>query len=547
MSRKVKRTFLTIALMVVVIIAAILWFMIDYRSVRGEMDDSHIGRNVSIGEVDVSGMTKEEAAGAVDSYIKSLGSKSITLTEKDNDNEVKVSAADLGLQAADKEKLVNKAFSYGRTGNIFERYKALKKLKKKGCSIALKLEVNRGDIKKVVENNTKKFEIPAKNATITRTSGGFEIKKEKVGIKVDIDKSVEAINRYMSGEWDKNSGEVALAVKKDVPDVTEGALKSIKDKLGTASTNYGGASGRNQNISSGVRHINGSVIMPGKTFSVNKTVSPFTAQNGYAMAGSYENGQVVESMGGGICQVSTTLYNAVLAAELEVVQRSPHSMIVTYVEPSKDAAIAGTYKDFKFKNNGDTPIYIEGSAGGGTITFSIYGKETRPANRRVEYVSELISTTQPKTKFVATGAPIGTKSRVSGGSHVGKKAKLWKVVYVDGKEESRTEVNSSNYQPDNRIVEVGTASDDERAVKEIRAAIASQNEARIDAAIAGAKQRAKEKEEEKKEEEEKKKAEEKKKEEDKKKAAENKTDKKDTKKSPKKSDSKKKPLGALLN
>ena len=95
-----------------------------------------------------------------------------------------------------------------------------------------------------------------------------------------------------------------------------------------------------------------------------ETVAPFTAENGYAMAGSYLNGEVVDSMGGGICQVSTTLYNAVLRAELEVVERSPHSMTVHYVELSEDAAIAGTYKDFKFKNSTDYPIYAKKVAHG---------------------------------------------------------------------------------------------------------------------------------------------------------------------------------------
>ena len=93
------------------------------------------------------------------------------------------------------------------------------------------------------------------------------------------------------------------------------------------------------------------VLYPGDTFSAYEVVSPFTEENGYYMAGSYLNGKVVDSLGGGICQVSTTLYNAVLLAELEIVERAPHSMIVNYVEPSSDAAIAGTYKDFKFKND----------------------------------------------------------------------------------------------------------------------------------------------------------------------------------------------------
>lgn len=98
-------------------------------------------------------------------------------------------------------------------------------------------------------------------------------------------------------------------------------------------------------------------------------------ENGYALAGSYENGQTVQTYGGGICQVSTTLYNAVIRAELKIVERFPHSMTVHYVPRSADAAIAGTHKDMKFKNTFDTPIYIEGKANGSTITFTVYGKK----------------------------------------------------------------------------------------------------------------------------------------------------------------------------
>ena len=97
-------------------------------------------------------------------------------------------------------------------------------------------------------------------------------------------------------------------------------------------------------------------MLPGEEFSAYETVSPFSEENGYHLAGSYLNGMVVESLGGGICQVSTTLYNAVLLAELEVVERHNHSMEVSYVQPSADAAIAESAgKDFKFRNNLDYP------------------------------------------------------------------------------------------------------------------------------------------------------------------------------------------------
>ena len=138
--------------------------------------------------------------------------------------------------------------------------------------------------------------------------------------------------------------------------------------------------------------ISGSLIFPGESFSVTAAVAPFTAENGYEPAPSYEENRVVDSYGGGICQVSTTLYNAVLKAELEVTARSNHTMVVNYVDLSKDAAIAEGVMDLAFVNTTDAPIYIVGYAYGGTLSFTIYGHETRPANRSIEFVSETTST-----------------------------------------------------------------------------------------------------------------------------------------------------------
>ena len=132
-----------------------------------------------------------------------------------------------------------------------------------------------------------------------------------------------------------------------------------RQNLGGFSTDFSSsAAGRATNVKNACSLINGSVIYPGEQFSVYEAISPITTDNGYQIAGAYENGQVVDSVGGGVCQVATTLYNAVIRAELDIVQRYNHSMIVSYVKPSDDAAIAGTYKDLKFKNNLDNPVYI---------------------------------------------------------------------------------------------------------------------------------------------------------------------------------------------
>ena len=240
-------------------------------------------------------------------------------------------------------------------------------------------------------------------------------------------------------------------------------------------------------MANGARLINGCTLYPGDEFSAYETVSPFTEANGYYMAGSYLNGQVVDSLGGGICQVSTTLYNAVLRAELEVTERYNHSMIVTYVDPSADAAIAeSSGKDFKFINNTEYPIYIEGiTTPEKQITFTIYGVETRESNREVVYESVVLERVAPEEEVIYADAslPLGYCSVQS--AHVGYKAELWKVVKVDGAEVSREQVNSSSYNKSPRSATVGVATEDPEAYNNIMAAIATNSIDQVKA-VAGA-------------------------------------------------------------
>jgi len=245
--------------------------------------------------------------------------------------------------------------------------------------------------------------------------------------------------------------------------------------------------------------MDGTLLLPGEEFSADAMMRPYTKENGYEEAGSYLNGKVVQSMGGGICQVSSTLYNAVILAELEVTQRQPHSMLVSYVEPAMDAAIAGDWKDLKFKNNLDIPIYIEAYVSNGNITFNIYGKEMRAKNRRVEYVSETIETKKADPEFEASNASLG-KIELMDSEHVGMTAKLWKVVYEDGKEVERTVVNTSKYSSSPAVYSVGTSSDDSEASAIVKAAIKTQKRKKIDEAIAEAKALIREKKKAEKEE-----------------------------------------------
>ena len=159
-------------------------------------------------------------------------------------------------------------------------------------------------------------------------------------------------------------------------------------------------------------------------------------------------------------------------------------MIVSYVQPSMDAAIAGTYKDLKFTNQYDFPIYIEGYTNGGLITFTIYGEETRDAGREVIFESEPTSTTEPPTEYViAADQQIGYMATQQS-AHTGYTAKLWKIVKENGVEVSREVYNNSTYRASAKIVAVGVASASEEASAAVKKAVESQDEATIQAAIA---------------------------------------------------------------
>ena len=176
-----------------------------------------------------------------------------------------------------------------------------------------------------------------------------------------------------------------------------------------------------------------------------------------------------------------------LRAELEVTERYNHSMIVSYVDPSADAAIAeSSGKDFKFKNNTDYPIYIEGrTTSDKQITFTIYGVETRDSNREVSYESVVLERIVPDTEVIYTDAsqPVGYCAVQS--AHVGYKAQLWKVVKENGVEVSREQVNSSTYMKAPRSATVGVATEDPNAYNAIMAAVATNSIDQVKA-VAGA-------------------------------------------------------------
>ncbi len=479
--RKQQRARLILGLVLAFIILVIVAGYVSLNRYVSKYPEDKISENIYIGPINVSDMTKEEAGQAMQEHLEKCQNNKVTMTVGDQKTTVKLKS--MGLDYKDVDKLIDEAFSYGKEGSLWKRYRTLKKLSKEDVVIK---DIYVIDDEKT-ETAIKKKAVPlaehAVDATITKTSNGFHVTKEREGHTIDMEASIADIKAYLEEKWDYSGFTVKLTSEVEQPKIKAETLEVIQDKLGSYATSAGGGV-RLQNLKTGVSKVNGTVLMPGEEASVHDLTAPYDAENGYVAAGSYENGQVVDTYGGGICQVSTTLYNAILYSELEIVERFPHSMVVSYVDPSRDAAIAGDYKDLVFKNNYKDPIYIEGGIdSAGRLFFNIYGKDTRDENRKVEFESETISTEEYDRIYKEDpNAELGSKRR-EGSAHTGHEAQLWKIVYENGKEVDRKVINRSSYRKSDQTTYIGTKSDNPEASQILRSALDSQDPDTIEAAI----------------------------------------------------------------
>lgn len=477
-------------------VAALGFFLVSGLSMVHVKADSKetIAKGVYIGSVDVGGMTKQEAHDAVDAYVDRLMQTNFSLMGPIG--YMNITAEEMGI-TTDVDTVVEEANAIAKYGDLISRFKETKDLEKENKVVDLPLTLDKQATANKIYEHRDELNIAAVDNSFRIENGNFVFIPGKTGNEVNIVESVYSIRDFINDDWSPEKTEIALVIDEVQPRGSEEELSKLTSVLGTFQTNFGSsAAGRAQNVRNACSKINGTILYPGEEFSTYEKISPFTQENGYGVAGAYENGQVVESVGGGVCQVATTLYNAVIRAELDVTMRYNHSMMVSYVPPSDDAAIAGTYKDFRFKNNMDTPVYIEGTSDGGILTFKVYGVENRPSNRVVSFESETVEKKDIEVQFnVSSDYDLGYIATTQS-AHQGVVARLWKIVTVDGVQQSREIFNKSTYNSSPKIITVGVRGASEEQVAAIKAAAASKNEDTVKAAVAAAKAEAEKPEEE---------------------------------------------------
>lgn len=248
--------------------------------------------------------------------------------------------------------------------------------------------------------------------------------------------------------------EYTIPLKVIYPSVTTDSIgaEAFPDLLSSYTTSYATSnSNRSNNIALAASKLDGTVIMPGETFSYNETIGKRTVSAGFKEAGAYSNGQVVTEVGGGICQVSSTLYNAVLRVNLEIVSRKNHNFQVSYVPIGTDATVSWQQPDFKFKNNRNYAIRIRATTSNKKITIQVYGLK-QADDYEVEIQSERTGTIQYKTTYTTDSSLRKGQSKVIQKGSNGATSITYKILKRNGEVVSKEVISRDKYQPHNQVI-----------------------------------------------------------------------------------------------
>lgn len=410
-----------------------------------------IHSNITINGINVGGLTPAQAEGLLAKKLDTVvGESAISLKFREKAWELRYKDADFKY---DYQDAVTKAYDIGHKGNFFKRIKDVIYTQLNREDIKLNYIYDTQYIRNRLEEIAKDINQEARDATIVLKDQGFVITDEAEGRTLDINKSFDLIKERM----EKVSVEdVELAADTVMPEIKRSDLENIKDKLGEYSTKFNAADvDRTHNIKIATNSASHLLVKPGETFSLNRSMGPRLAKYGYKEANVIINNELVPGIGGGVCQVSSTLYNAALLSNMKIVERKSHSLPSSYIALGRDATISENYIDLKFTNTSKYPIYIYGEVKGSWVKFSLYGNNENPG-RTVKIKTEVVKTTPPQIQIIEDPTlPEGTEIEEKK-AYTGYVVKSYRIIYENGKEVSVEELPLSNYRVANGVKRVGT-------------------------------------------------------------------------------------------
>lgn len=520
-SKKKIITILICAIILVVAIFASTGFALF------NINNTKIISNISIEGIEVGGLTKKEAEQKILEKIEKNVEQNIIV--KTNDFEYQFQLSQIEAKY-DTNKAIEDAYSIGRDGNIFKNNFEIFKRKIKNKNVEVGIDYNQELLNNIINEIAVKIPgavekpsycIEDKKLTITKGKAGNTINKEKFKEEVikrlelekqnepieleiinvepeaiDIDKIYsevhkEAKNAYYTRDpfqvyphvdgvdfdleaaremLKEDKEEYVIDLKITTPEITTNKIGSeaFPDLLSTFSTKYDASNTpRTTNLKLAMNKLNGVVVSPGETFSYNKTLGKRTAEAGYREAGGFAGGRVVQTLAGGICQISSTLYDAVVYANLEIVERHNHMFLAGYVGAGKDATVVYGAYDFKFKNTRKYPIMLKTSIGSGVARIDVFGIK-EDVEYEVEISSKILSYTPFKVVRENDSSLAPGKERVAQNGMNGCKSITYKILKLNGKEVSRTVLSSDTYDPMNKIIKVGPSKTTEVSTQPVK-------------------------------------------------------------------------------
>lgn len=457
MKRKTSLDSLSVVLLALIaaVLALGIWRFGEYSNFRvmktAVAAQTFYGGTV-VENIDVAGMTLAEANAYWEENVESTYRDAAAVL----DDGTRITAGQLGY-SSDYAEVLSLAWNAGRSGTLEERYARISQSSASPSAYGVSRRMyDDAVVRSYAAQLAQQIDTAAQPAAISSfnlKTYEFEFSESIAGRRLNQDALVSSIESAL----DAGGGNVSLPVETVDSPQSRSQVESQYGLICYAITNASSSSkNRLSNIRLALSIINGTCLEPGEQFSFNKVVGQRTTARGFKLAAAYSRGEVIEDVGGGICQVSTTLFNAAVKADMRIDERNSHSMTVSYVDPGKDAAVDWGNKDLKFTNTTDEKVYICCYLSDDKrIRFGIFGR--LPENgRTITVESKKTGDVDYETEYQINFTMASGQQNLVQKGKKGCTAVTWKVYHdADGNETARYEMYNSRYQATKEIIEVG--------------------------------------------------------------------------------------------
>jgi len=412
-----------------------------------------IYHGVTVGDIHVGGLSVEQAQEKIAATFKERTTKTPVITAVYKDKKWTISAKDIDL-SIQADKLARQAYEIGRTGNIIQRIKERYLAVNQGHYLPLTVEFDREKIQSILTGIAKTIDQNPQNARLKLVENyKVAIEPEVIGHRVDTNETITEVIRQLNT---KVAFTFTIEVEDFIPAVVASDLANIDGVIASYITHFDpGDQNRAQNVTLASRSINGTLVRTGQVFSFNDIVGLRLPKYGYKEAPGYINGVLVPDWGGGVCQVSSTLYNAALLADLDIEERTAHFYPPGYVPLGQDATVADNQLDFKFKNTMSQNIYITSEIVGNRLVVNIFGKQLEKPPE-IYVVSADKRVLEPNTIIRQDQSLELGKEIVEAEGQKGFQVATYRIKKIDGVIVKQELLAADEFKPIDRIVRVGT-------------------------------------------------------------------------------------------